>query len=94
MSREKGQPKTGGREKGTPNRITKDVRQWVYDIIQENTDTLENDLKSLEPKERWQIINGLLPYIIDKKQPNRYFIFKDTFTGEYPEGSHVWDKDL
>ena len=71
MSREKGQPKTGGREKGTPNRVTKDVRQWIFGIIQENTDTLENDLKGLEPKERWQIINGLLPYLITKREANR-----------------------
>lgn len=73
MSREKGQPKTGGREKGTPNRVTKNIREWIFDIIQENTDTLETDLKSLEPKERWQIINGLLPYIVTKREPRIFY---------------------
>jgi len=77
MGRTKGQPKTGGRQAGTPNKVTKGVRQWVFDVVQENMSTLETDLQSLEPKERWHIINGLLPYIVSKRQEtsNRYYTF-------------------
>ena len=77
MARTKGQPKTGGRQAGTPNKVTKTVRQRIYDIWQNNIDTLETDLQGLEPRERWQIINGLLPYIVSKRQEtsNRYYTF-------------------
>ena len=73
MSRERGTQKTGGRKPGTPNKTTKEVRRWIFEVVQENTDILEADLKSLEPKERWQIINGLLPYIVTKREPNRTY---------------------
>jgi len=77
MSREKGQPKTGGREKGTPNKVTKTVRESIFDIVSDNIGTVKDDLKSLEPKERLQIISGLLPYIVSKRQEtsNRYYTF-------------------
>lgn len=77
MSRQKGQPKTGGREKGTPNKITKTIRECIFDVVSENIDTLKEDLKSLEPKERLQVISGLLPYVVSKRQDtsNRYYPF-------------------
>ena len=70
MSREKGQPKTGGRAKGTPNMVTREVRKWIFDVVQDNMEKLENDLKTLEPKERWAIIERILPYIVTKKEQN------------------------
>lgn len=33
MPRQKGTPKTGGRKKGTPNKITRDVREFVERIF-------------------------------------------------------------
>ena len=73
MSRTKGQPKTGGREKGTPNKVTKEIRRWIFEMVQDNIETLENDLKDLEPKERWAIIERLLPYIVTRRQPMTYY---------------------
>ena len=67
MSRTKGVPKTGGRTKGTPNKVTKDVRQLLSDIVESNISNIENDLKKLSSKERLQIITGLLPYVVPKK---------------------------
>ena len=95
MARTKGQPKTGGRQHGTPNRVTKTIRQWVFDVVQENMSTLETDLQELEPKERWQIINGLLPYIVSKRQEgsNRYYTFD--FPDKEPDKDFdTWDDDL
>ena len=91
MGQKKGQTgNPNGRPAGSPNRVTKEIRQWIYDIIQENTVVLETDLKKLEPKERWQIISGLLPYIVNKVEKNQFFAYKDTFTGEYPS----WVDDI
>ena len=61
------QTKTGGRQKGTPNKVTKDVRQLLNDIVQDNIANIENDLKKLNSKERLQIITGLLPYVVPKQ---------------------------
>ena len=82
MAKAKGTPKTGGRKAGTPNRINRDVRLWVFDVIQSNMDALETDIQGLEPKERWAIIERLLPYILSKRQEgSRVF-----YTWEFPDG--------
>lgn len=73
MSREKGTIKTGGRAKGTPNKITKNVREFLFEVVQNNMPQLENDIQQLEPKERWQIVSGLLPYIVTKKEVNHSY---------------------
>ena len=87
MSREKGTPKTGGREKGTPNKITKTVRESIFDIVSDNIGAIKDDLKSLEPKERLQIISGLLPYVVSKRQEtsNHYYAF------DFPNEGHGKD---
>ena len=58
--------KTGGREQGTPNKITKETREVLKDIIENNLERLESDLESLEAKDRWDIIIRLLPYTLPK----------------------------
>jgi hypothetical protein len=69
MAQKKGQ--TGnpyGRPKGIPNKTTSDLRQWVNTLIESNREQLEADLASLEPKERWQLIEKLIQYVIPKKR--------------------------
>lgn len=61
----KGQ-KTGGRKKGTPNKNTKPLRDWFLSLIDENRAQIEKDLKALEPKERLQWIEKILPYVLPK----------------------------
>lgn len=58
--------KTGGREKGTPNRETKYFRELVGSIIDENRDLLLDDIKALEPKDRVQTILKLLEFVTPK----------------------------
>jgi hypothetical protein len=57
-----------GRPKGTPNKVTIDLRQWVNTLIENNREQLEADLAKLEPKERWQLIEKLMQYVISKKK--------------------------
>jgi hypothetical protein len=68
MANKKGSEKKGGRVKGTPNKITLELRSWVALLIDNNRQQLEKDLKALDPKERWNIIEKLIQYTIPKMQ--------------------------
>jgi hypothetical protein len=57
-----------GRPKGTPNKITTDLRQWVTGFIQSNTGQIENDWKALEPKDRIIMFEKLLKYSLPTLQ--------------------------
>jgi hypothetical protein len=66
--RAKGTQKTGGRVKGTPNKVTQTTREWVQMLINNNRRQLERDLAELEAKERWQVIEKLMQYTLPKMQ--------------------------
>jgi hypothetical protein len=57
-----------GRPKGKPNKITQDTRAWLSSVIDKNRRQMERDLKALEPKERLQILERLMQYVIPKQQ--------------------------
>ena len=57
-----------GRPKGTPNKITQDMRQWLSTVIDKNRRQIERDLEALEPKERLQMLEKLMQYVIPKQQ--------------------------
>ena len=61
--------KTGGREKGTPNKLTKELRGLLKDLLHQELENLPAHLNSLEPKDRLEIIVKLLPYAIPKVEP-------------------------
>ena len=58
--------KFGGRVSGTPNKLTKDVRQALTDVINRELETLNDNLPDLTPKERIDVLIRLMPYIIPK----------------------------
>ena len=68
MSRKKGHPKTGGRGKGTPNRVTTSIREWINEVLNNNRTQFEKDLKVLEPHQRVAIFEKLLAYSTPKLQ--------------------------
>jgi len=52
--------KTGGREKGTPNRLTTAIRETLVDVLQGyTTETLLEDLDALTPVQRVKAITAL-----------------------------------
>jgi len=56
--------KTGGRMQGVPNRLTGDLRTKVNQIIENNIGTIQQDIESLEPKDRLLILEKLLKYTL------------------------------
>lgn len=70
MGRKKGDGKgrLGGRTKGTPNRISGTVKEWIRKVIDGNRQQFEDDLCKLEPGERVRVISNLLQYVTPKMQ--------------------------
>jgi hypothetical protein len=64
----KGTQKTGGRAKGTPNKITTDLRAWINEILNSNRKQFKKDLKELEPHQRVAILEKMLSYAVPKMQ--------------------------
>lgn len=66
MAFQKGKQKTGGRKKGTPNKISQDLRKMLNDLLFHEIDSLPKLLDKMEPKDRAEVIIKLMPYAIPK----------------------------
>ena len=58
--------KYGGRKKGTPNRITKELRSLLKDVMYDEIGALQDRLDALNPKERVELLIKLMPYALPK----------------------------
>ena len=68
MSRQKGSMKTGGRKKGTPNKTTSTLKEWLTSLINGNRERMMEDLTALEPKDRLLVLEKLMRYILPIQQ--------------------------
>lgn len=68
--RQKGTIKTGGRQKGSQNKVTKAVKECLSGLISDytNSQTFMDDFASLEPKERLMIAEKFMNYVAPKMQ--------------------------
>ena len=66
--RQKGTVKTGGRAKGTPNKVTSAIKECISKVLTEytNSETFLKDFAELEPKERLMIAEKLMNYVVPK----------------------------
>ena len=58
--------KTGGREQGTPNRLTKEMRTILKEIVSKELNLISENIDKLEPEKRTEILLKLLPYVLPK----------------------------
>ncbi len=58
--------KTGGRQIGSSNKITSDLRKKISKVIGLELEGLEGALNSLTAKERLDVLVKLIPYVIPK----------------------------
>lgn len=64
---EKGQTNNpNGRPKGTPNKATREMKEIVATIVENNIERLQKDIDSLTAKERLDVIVKLIAYIVPK----------------------------
>ena len=58
--------KTGGRQAGTPNKVTSELRDALKAIVANELDTLSDSLATLPAKERLDVVIRLMPYCMPK----------------------------
>lgn len=64
--------KYGGRRKGTPNRLTKEVRAVLKEVVFDEMSQIHLHFEKLDPKERIELLIKLMPYVCPKIQPASY----------------------
>ena len=69
MSRIKndGRGRLGGRTKGTPNKVTNDMRQWVEAILSKNRRQIERDFADVDPDSRLRFVEKLMAYVLPQQ---------------------------
>lgn len=69
MAFKKGQSgNPNGRPRGAKNKATNELREWVERLINDNLDTIANDIKELDPNDRVKFFLALLNYTLPKQQ--------------------------
>lgn len=63
--------KTGGRQKGTPNRLTIDLKSRIAEVVENGFEAIETDLEALEAKDRINAYLRLLEYIMPKQRETK-----------------------
>lgn len=66
--------KYGGREAGTPNRLTKELRAALKNILHQEIELLPEHFEKLDPKDRLELLVKLLPFALPKVEPESYRI--------------------
>ena len=59
--------KTGGRIKGTPNKVTSQLREKISLLLENQFETFESELNNMKPKDKFEILVKLIPYVIPKQ---------------------------
>lgn len=66
---EKGQTNNpNGRKKGSPNLMTRELRELLRTAFNDEINSIPATLKSMEPKERLDMLCKFLPYFAPKMQ--------------------------
>lgn len=66
--RKPGTPKTGGRQPGSQNKLTRELKQWLQKVVDENKPQFEADLQAVEPEKRLAVMERLISYLVAKPQ--------------------------
>jgi hypothetical protein len=69
---EKKRVKTGGRSKGTPNRLTKDIRLKLKDFVFNEIDNISDTINRLESEKRLEFLIKVLPFCLPKVENVHY----------------------
>jgi hypothetical protein len=74
-----------GRSKGTPNKITKESREILFEIVKNEIDNLPALLEQLEPRERAYILVKLMPYVMPKMNTDETVLAEPVIIQVHPD---------
>lgn len=60
--------KTGGRKRGTKNRLTGTIKEMLHLAVKNEIELLPTLISQLEPKDKFDAILKILPYILPKAE--------------------------
>jgi hypothetical protein len=66
MPRPKGTPKTGGRKKGSTNKVDSATREFLKNIVENNQDKIKKELEKLDGKPYLDAVLSLMEYVQPK----------------------------
>jgi hypothetical protein len=58
--------KTGGRQQGTPNRLTKEIRSVLKDFVHREIEMLPDYMETLENEARIQLLIKIIPFVLPR----------------------------
>jgi DNA repair exonuclease SbcCD ATPase subunit len=64
--------KTGGRQRGSVNKTTKELRERIKEVVDMELQNIEAILEKLTEKERTDLLTKLLPFVLPKM--NEHFV--------------------
>ena len=56
--------KSGGRVKGVENKVTSDIREKFNQLLNDNLETISNDIKALSRKDRINVLLQLSKFVL------------------------------
>lgn len=62
-----GKGRIGGRAKGTPNKVTATLKEFIKNLIDNNRSQIITDMKELAPYQRLLFIERLIGYVLPKQ---------------------------
>ena len=71
MPFETGREKTGGRKSGSTNRTSTDIKSKIAALIDDQFDTIQADLETLEPKDRVSAYLKFMEYVLPKQREQK-----------------------
>jgi hypothetical protein len=67
----KGQGRIAGRQKGTPNKTTSNLKATIQNIVERQFETLESDLEELEGRDKINFVLKLIEYVLPKQRETK-----------------------
>lgn len=81
-----GRGRLGGRQPGSPNKITTSLREWIAQLIDGNREQMVKDLRMLEPLDRLKMLEKLMAYVCPKQAAVQTNIKFERLTEEQLKG--------